>query len=108
MNNKKLVRKRFRDSVFDRDKCRCCGCGKLFPHNSVEEYMDAHHITPREEMANGGYVKQNGISLCKESCHMKAEMWIKNGKGEQGFDPQSLYNKIKSSKEEAIKASERL
>ena len=108
MLQKKQVRKNFRDSVFKRDKYRCRGCGKLFPHNSIEEYLDAHHVTPREEMPNGGYVKENGISLCKSECHMKAEMWIKNESGEEGFDPRTLYNKIGSSKESATRASEKL
>lgn len=62
---KKLVRERFRDAVFKRDnhKCRVC-----FEKNSK---LDAHHITDRNEMPNGGYCKENGISLC-ESCHEKA------------------------------------
>ncbi len=107
MNTKKQIRQNFRNDVFKRDKYRCCGCGKLFPHGSIEEYMDAHHITPREEMPHGGYVKENGISLCKDGCHMKAEMWLKNGTGEKGFDPDSLYAIIGSSKERAIEASNR-
>lgn len=52
-------------------------------------------------------IKENGVSLCKAGCHMKAEMWLKNGEGEEGFDPQTLYEKIGSTKEEAIRQSER-
>ena len=52
-------------------------------------------------MPNGGYVKENGISLC-EQCHIKAEDEA------EGFEPEVLYKLIGSTYEEAIKASERL
>jgi len=107
-NAKKLVRQNFRNDVFKRDKCCCVYCGKQHSKTNTEETLDAHHITPREEMPNGGYVKENGVSLCKEECHFEAEMWLKNGTGKEGLDPESLYSKICSSKERAIKASERL
>ena len=60
--------------------------------------LDAHHITDRSLMSNGGYVKENGISLC-EKCHLKAE------NRENGYSPEVLYELIGSTKEEAEQAS---
>jgi 5-methylcytosine-specific restriction endonuclease McrA len=56
-NQKKLIRQKFRDMTFARDnyKCKICGCG--------DKTLDAHHITDRKLMPNGGYVKENGINL---------------------------------------------
>jgi len=75
-----------------------------------EKLLDAHHITDRNEMPNGGYVKENGITLCKEKCHLEAEQFhISGGKNwTDGLHPDELYAKIGSSKEEAISASRRL
>jgi hypothetical protein len=74
--------------------------------------LDAHHITDRNELPNGGYVKENGITLCDVDggCHMKAEEYhISGGKSFQyGFHPNDLYAKIGSSLESAVRASERL
>jgi hypothetical protein len=55
-------------------------------------------------MPNGGYVPENGISLCKvdENCHLKAE------RCEPGYDPGALYERIGSSYEAAFEASEGL
>ena len=56
-------------------------------------------------MPNGGYVLENGISLCKNgefSCHKKAELRL------DGLDPETLYAKINSSKDLAYKKSEKL
>ena len=69
--------------------------------------LDAHHITNREEMPNGGYVKQNGISVC-DDCHLKAEAFWSTGESVQGFSPEDLYKLIGSSLEIATKASEKL
>lgn len=49
MKKKQLVRAKFRDEVFRRDKHKCVFC-------DVTENLDAHHITDRNEMLNGGYV----------------------------------------------------
>ena len=57
MKSKKLIRQKFRDEVFGRDGYKCVFCGKT-------NNLDAHHITNRNEMPNGGYVKENGITLC--------------------------------------------
>lgn len=85
-------------------------CGKTEP-------LDAHHITDRNLMPNGGYVKENGITLCsgdddnelyyKKSCHWKAEQFHIHGEAYPGFSPEELYKKIGSSLELAMKASER-
>jgi len=102
---KKGVRKDFRDAVFKRDDYSCRGCGYKPPKNVVvEEHLDAHHITDRHEMPNGGYVPGNGISLCKvfDNCHLKAE------NREPGFEPETLYAMINSSYEEAVEQSKQL
>ena len=69
MNKKKLIRARFRTSVFTRDKYKCKIC------NDSNEILDAHHILPRKQMPNGGYVKENGVTLCP-SCHLEAEDFL--------------------------------
>jgi len=90
-NKKKKVRENFRNEVFSRDKNKCRKCGKK------ECKLDAHHITDRNEMPNGGYVKENGISLCPP-CHEKAEVWHISGnlEFEEGFHPNDLYTLINS------------
>jgi len=122
MNSKKKIRKKFRNETFERDNYKCRLCGADFSSQEHPElFLDAHHITDRNEMPNGGYVKENGISLCKEnldeetggiveSCHMKAERFHISG-GEEWLDgahPDDLYAMIGSSKELAILMSEKL
>lgn len=94
-NKKKQIRENFRNNVFSRDKNKCLKCGK--------QCVDAHHITDRNEISNGGYVKENGISLCTE-CHEKAEVWHNSGKTEfvDGYHPNDLYMLINSSYELAV------
>ena len=58
--DKKSIRETFRNAVFERDGYRCVMCGKT----SKEVKLDAHHIEDRHGMPNGGYVPENGISLC--------------------------------------------
>ncbi len=96
---KKLIRLKFREAVFKRDNYKCCFCNET-------EMLDAHHITDRSEMPNGGYVKENGITVCK-ICHIECEQYhISNGKiWVKGKHPDDLYKIIGSSKEKAIKAS---
>ena len=62
---KRQVRAAFRDACFKRDRFCCAICGCKADRKDPESTLDAHHISPREEFANGGYVKENGISLCK-------------------------------------------
>jgi hypothetical protein len=69
--------------------------------------LDAHHITDRTLMPNGGYVKENGISLCP-TCHEKAEVFHSTGTALEGWAPEDLYKKVGSSYELAVEASERL
>ena len=98
MKAKKQIREQFRTEVFTRDNFTCCFCAL--------EAVDAHHITDRTEIINGGYVKENGISLCAEH-HKIAEKYHEScGKTwYEGFHPDDLYRKINSSKELAIRKS---
>ncbi len=104
--SKKDIRKNFRDSVFKRDKNTCQVC-KL--KKDITE-LDAHHITDRSEMINGGYVKENGITVCKIDCHFKVEWFhITEGKNWNcGLHPDDLYKMIGSSKELADSKSKEL
>jgi predicted restriction endonuclease len=113
MNKKKEIRSKFRESVFKRDGYRCAWCKYKPDEEDVQHELDAHHITDRNKMPNGGYVKENGISLCKEhigKCHMNAEKFhISNGKEwHDGMHPDDLYKLIGSSYEEAVRKSEKL
>lgn len=103
-NQKKNVRKNFRDSTFKRDKYKCVMCGLAADLNDPEATLDAHHITNRNLMPNGGYVKENGVSLCKvgKNCHLSAENNV------LGFEADVLYKKIGSSYKKALEASEKL
>lgn len=67
--------------------------------------LDAHHITNRNEMPKGGYVAENGISVC-DDCHLKAEQFWSTGIAVEGFSPEELYTKIGSSYDEAVAASD--
>lgn len=102
--NKKQIRQEFRDSVFKRDNYTCKICGT----KGNEETLDAHHITDRNEMPNGGYVKENGITVCKEKCHIICELYhMTLGKNwNYMYHPEDLYILIGSSKETAIFYSE--
>lgn len=101
-NRKKLVREKFREAVFKRDNYKCCFC-------DITLNLDAHHITDRNLLPNGGYVKSNGITLCPEH-HIIAEMWHESDGElfEIGFTPNDLYHKINSSLKLAISDSEKL
>jgi hypothetical protein len=120
--NKKQVRAAFRTATFNRDKfrCRCCNqlgkdrqggdLWKKFHKDAKEEQLvdlDAHHITSRDEMPNGGYVASNGISVC-DDCHLKVELYWSTGKAAAGFTPDDLYIIIGSSKTKALADSEKL
>lgn len=99
--NHKRWRKEFNEAVFGRDKYFCRYCGDVA--------VDAHHITDRHDLPNGGYVESNGISLC-ETCHIKAgEHHITDGKTwPNGFHPNDLYRLIGSSYEKAYEDSTNL
>jgi len=109
---KKEIRRLFRESVFKRDNWTCQVCGVRRSTNP--DFFDAHHITDRSKMPNGGYVKENGITVCKEplikfdiSCHMRCEKFHISGdtEWEEGLHPDDLYKKIGSSLELAIQKS---
>jgi 5-methylcytosine-specific restriction endonuclease McrA len=106
-NKKKQVRTLFRDACYKRDGYRCAMCYFKSSPDNAQEDLDAHHITDRRLMPNGGYVKENGISLCAE-CHKKAEQYHETGIAFPGYAPEDLYKKIKSTLEKAIAASEDL
>lgn len=97
--SKELIREIFRENVFKRDGNACRICKSKFD-------LDAHHITDRHEMPNGGYVVENGITLCPKH-HMDAEKFhMSNGEAwAYGMHPDDLYKLIGSSKEQAIEAS---
>src|SRR4051794_238460 len=116
MSEKKRVRAAFRSAVFGRDRYRCAMCGKPGKDrqggDGHEPYhagtpdealvaLDAHHITDRNDMPNGGYVEANGISLCDAGCHALAEVHHRAGTPHPGYAPADLYAKIGSSYEEA-------
>jgi 5-methylcytosine-specific restriction endonuclease McrA len=96
MKIKQQIRDKFRNDVFERDGYKCVMCGRS------DVKLDAHHITNRKQMPNGGYVKENGITLCdtENGCHLKAET--------NQFTSEELYQIIKSSYDLAYKKSERL
>ena len=113
MSKKKETRRKFREAVWKRDGFRCKVCNYKPEEEDLQHELDAHHITDRNDMPNGGYVPENGISLCNVpdgGCHMKAEKFHISGgeEWEEGMHPDDLYNMIGSSHEEAIKASEKL
>jgi predicted restriction endonuclease len=87
----KLLRAIFRNEVFTRDNFKCKFC-------EITTDLDAHHITDRHEMPNGGYTKYNGITLCPKH-HLDAERYhITNGdEWVRGFHPNCLYDAIDSS-----------
>ncbi len=58
-------------------------------------------------MPAGGYVTENGISLCPW-CHEKAEEFHKTGIAVEGFAPADLYKMVGSSYDLAFAASKKL
>lgn len=112
MSRKKQIRAAFRTAVFTRDgyRCRCCGVAghdrQAEPHPSLSP-LDAHHITDRSQMPHGGYVPENGISVC-DRCHLLAEQFWQTGTPALGFAPDDLYARVGSSRELAEAASHRL
>lgn len=112
---KRLVRQKFRDAVFQRDshRCRTCGVTSAGIRKALgltvtgDTLLDAHHITDRNLMPAGGYVLENGISLCPE-CHQKAEVYHETGVSVSGYSPDELYALVGSSYSRAIQASKLL
>jgi len=102
--DKKKVRDKFRSDTFTRDKFVCVVCKAR--KADFLRFLDAHHITNRDLMPAGGYVKENGISLCPP-CHEKAEVFHNTGVAEPGFSPDDLYKMIGSSYDVAVKESQK-
>jgi predicted restriction endonuclease len=105
--SKKEIRDAFRNSVFKRDNYTCKVCGTKSTPLSATVVFDSHHITDRTEIVNGGYVMENGITVCKKDCHFLVELFhINNGDSwSDGLHPDDLYKLINSSKELAIEKS---
>lgn len=61
---KTLTRDAFREGVFARDRHKCVVCGA--------PAQDAHHLIERRLFPDGGYVLDNGVSLCSAH-HREAE-----------------------------------
>ena len=101
---KRDVRRRFRDAVFVRDGFACRVCGFASTPERADADLDAHHITDRHEMPNGGYVAENGIALCA-ACHLNAEAHHRGDRVPPGLAPAAVYG---SSAEQARAASEAL
>lgn len=103
-SKKKAVRAAFRDAVFARDRRRCVVCRR----DNIP--LDAHHIHPREDMPHGGYVMENGITLCdtEDGCHAKAEAYLQGRSKDPVFEPACLFGMIGSSLERARLAAQRL
>lgn len=113
MKQKQLIRERFRNDVFARDKFTCQPClqleGEDFDIKPLPpEQLDAHHITDRNEMPGGGYVKENGITVCARH-HQLAEIFHTTGGKEwpHMFHPDDLYKMIGSSYAHAVATSKR-
>lgn len=108
MKRKQIIRDNFREAVYKRDGHKCKKCGKT----SKAVKLDAHHITDRNDLPNGGYVASNGVTLCDtaDGCHMKAEKFHTTGgkEWETGFHPDDLYKDIGSSYVKALADSKRL
>jgi 5-methylcytosine-specific restriction endonuclease McrA len=62
--NKRQIRERFRKEVFKRDHYKCVVCKEMA--------VDAHHIVDRSLWPDGGYILDNGVSLCTGH-HKEAE-----------------------------------
>lgn len=105
---KKKIRENFRNVCFKRDKYSCRVCGKKSSPEKILEEMDCHHINDRSIMPNGGFVLENGITLCRDSCHLKAEEFWSTGVASPSFSVEELYKLIGSSYELAVRASEKL
>lgn len=106
MSDKKKVRAAFRNAVFKRDNFTCRVCKKRWKPEDADPSLgriNAHHITDRNDMPNGGYVVENGVTVCdgdRDSCHMRCE------RGE--ITKEYLYLVISSSYDKALKQSEKL
>lgn len=65
--SKQQGRELFRNAVFTRDNHKCVICGA--------PAVDAHHIMERRLWPDGGYIPENGASVCAD-CHILAEQTL--------------------------------
>ena len=105
MSNKQLHkkwRKSFNEECLKRDNYKCVVCNE-------KSNVDVHHIIDRHEMPNGGYVMENGITLCAVH-HLQAELYHQSSgtKGHTGMYPDDLYSMIDSFYGLAVKKSSEL
>ena len=113
---KQDVRADFRNAVFTRDRYTCVVCGKKWSSADADPALgrvNAHHVVDRHEFPNGGYVTENGVTVCDGgagSCHMRCEAYHISGNTswEDGLHPDDLYRKIGSSLDAAIAADAKL
>lgn len=115
MGSKADVRAAFRRAVFGRDRYRCVVCGRQWSEADADPSLgriNAHHITDRREFPNGGYVPENGVTVCdgEGSCHWRCEAFHRTeGEApEEGLSPSDLYAKIGSTYVAALNADARL
>lgn len=86
----------FKVSVLARDNHICKKCG--------QSAVEAHRII--EDLPNGGYVIDNGISLCLICNKLAKKFHASKGKDwAAGFHPSELFKLIKSSYEIAYNAT---
>jgi 5-methylcytosine-specific restriction endonuclease McrA len=100
MSDKKKIRALFRTAVFERDHYICQVCMTRYDPKD----LDAHHVRNRNEMPNGGYVMENGITLCK-SCHISVEEAYFSTDPDPQLTPEALYLLIGSSRDIAWQKS---
>lgn len=103
--NKKDIRRFFREAVFERDNYTCQVCGTKWSKEAANpdfHLLNAHHITDRSLMPNGGYVPENGVTVCEGPCHRKVEAFHETGVAEPGFSPDDLYLRIGTCREKAV------
>ena len=101
MNQKVLIRQKFRDQVFTRDHHLCVICSSISRSTPATA---AHHIIDRSRFPDGGYNPDNGASLCHKH-HAQAESGliscselrraakIKSIYLPPDFDPKKVYDK---------------
>lgn len=101
ISDKKRKRLEFRTVVFSRDNNKCKFCDRT-------DNLDAHHITDRKEFENGGYVLENGITLCPRH-HEEAEHFHATNGDDwyEGMHPDDLYDLIGSTLDRALYADMR-
>lgn len=103
------VRAAFRKAVFTRDRYRCLVCGRQWSEADEAPELgriNAHHITDRHEFPNGGYVPENGVTVCEGACHMACEEFHRSGgtRSAEGLSPSDLYGKVGSTFTQALAA----